>query len=324
LTVYQMPIWELQSLPGLKQVEARLRELSQGSDAWTPQFSASVIRGGKRLRPALVLLSGAFYPATQSELVDVAAAVELIHTASLVHDDVIDHASLRRGHATISAQWGENRAVLYGDFLFARAFSLLTKHGFTGILDNMTRAISLMCEGEIEQSSLLFDCSVTEADYLSYIHKKTAYFLSACCLAGAEVCGMPPVEKKALGAFGLQLGYAFQITDDLLDLTGQTDTTGKPVLHDLKEGILTQPVIKLLRDPYYGFRVRKIIEDRAFSEEHLLFIQNALHERGILTETRERARTLIARAKQNLEKLPLKPHRPILSRLADYVVRRTS
>ena len=324
MTVYQMPILELQSLPGLRQVEARLKELSQGEDRWTPQFSATVIRGGKRLRPALVLLCGSFYPSLQSELIDVATAVELIHTASLVHDDVIDHAAYRRGQPTVSASWGEHQAVLYGDFLFARSFSLLTKHGFTGILENMTRAISLMCEGEIEQSSLLFDCGVTEADYLSYIHNKTAYFLSACCLAGAEACGMPPEEKKPLAAFGLQLGYAFQITDDLLDYTGHSGNTGKPVMHDLKEGYLTLPVIKLLRDPIHGFRVRAIIEKKAFSDENLSYILTALNTTGILHETRERARVLITRAKQNLEKLPLKPSRAILSRLAEYVARRTS
>lgn len=324
MTVYQMPIWELQSLPGLKQVEARLKELSQGDDTWTPQFSAAVTRGGKRLRPALVLLCGTFYPAQQSELIDTAAAVELIHTASLVHDDVIDHASTRRGQPTVSARWGDRQAVLYGDFLFARSFSLLTKHGLTGTLGNMTRAISMMCEGEIEQSALLYNCSVTEADYLAYIHKKTAYFLSACCLAGAEACNMPANERKALAAFGLQLGYAFQVTDDLLDITGHAGTMGKPVMHDLKEGNLTLPVIKLLRDSRYGFQVKKVIEERAFSADNLLFLRSAMDDCGIVEETRERARSLLSRAKQNLEKLPLKPPRQILSRLADYVGRRTS
>jgi heptaprenyl diphosphate synthase len=319
-----MPVLDLQSLPGLKLVEARLRQLSRGNDPWTPHFSDSVLRGGKRLRPALVLLCGAFYPAVQSELVDVATAVELIHTASLVHDDVVDHAPLRRGHATISNRWGESRAVLYGDYLFARAFSLLTRHGFSSILDNMTRAISLMCEGEITQSSLLFNCNVTEADYLAYIHKKTAFFLSACCLAGAEACGMPNVGKKALASYGLQLGYAFQLTDDLLDFTGDIHDTGKPVLHDLKEGILTQPVIKLLRDPQYSLQTRKIIEERDFTAGNLICIQQALQESGILADTRDKARALVARAKQNLEKLPLKPSRPILARLADHIARRIS
>lgn len=318
-----MPIRELQSLPGLKQVEARLRELSRGDDPWTPRFSDSVTRGGKRLRPSMVLLCGAFYASSQSELIDIATAIELIHTASLVHDDVIDNSTSRRGQPTVSAKWGDHQAVLYGDFLFARAFSLLTKHGQTGVLENMTRAISLMCEGEIEMAAQRFDPNVTEADYISYIHKKTAYFLSACCLAGAEACDMPTTERKALAAFGLQLGYAFQMTDDLLDYTASADTLGKPILQDLKEGYLTLPVIRLLQEPRYGPHTRKVIQNKDFSANNLNFICNALDECGYLQETQERARALIFRAKKNLEKLPLMPSRAILSRLADYVVRRT-
>jgi len=319
-----MPVRELQSLPGLAQVETRLKEFSQGNDGLTAQFSANVTDGGKRLRPVLVLLGGAFYRAKQNQLIDIATAVELIHTASLVHDDIIDHATTRRGKPTLSAKWGEQQAVLYGDFLFARAFSLLTKHGLTGTLGNMTQAISLMCEGEIEQSALLFNCAVTEADYFSYIHKKTAFFLSACCLAGAEACEMPAAEKRLLTAFGLQLGYAFQLTDDLLDIGGNANGMGKPVMQDLKEGYLTLPLIKLLRDKRHGCAVKRIIAEKDFSAANLQFIQQALTQCGILAETSRKAGLLLERAKQNLEKLPLKPPRLLLSRLADYVARRTS
>lgn len=323
MTVYQMPLRELQSLTELKQVEARLREICRGDDQWTPLFSSVVTGGGKRLRPALVILCGSFLPAPKSELIDVATAVELIHAASLVHDDVIDHASSRRGRPTVSAQWGEHQAVLYGDFLFARSFSLLTRHGHSGILGNMTRAISLMCEGEIEQFAHRYDCSVTEADYMSYIHKKTAFFLSACCLAGGEVCGLPHVQRKLLAAYGLQLGYAFQITDDLLDFCGSSATMGKPVLHDLKEGYLTLPVIKLLQQPQHRGRVKDIITQQEFGAENLSYIQNALEVSGILFDIRQKARATVARAKQNVSKLPSKPQRVILSRLADYVTQRS-
>jgi len=324
LTVYQLPVWELQSLPGLAQVEARLKEFSQGNDGLTAQFSAAVTSGGKRLRPALVMLCGAFYCSKQDQLVDIATAVELIHTASLVHDDVVDHAATRRGKPTLSARWGEHQAVLYGDFLFARAFSLLTKHALNGTLGNMTQAISLMCEGEIEQSALLFNCDVTEADYFSYIHKKTAYFLSACCLAGAEACGMPAAEKRLLAGFGLQLGYAFQLTDDLLDISGNAAGIGKPVMQDLKEGYLTLPLIKLLRDRQHGCTVRRLIMEKDFSAANLQYIRRALDQCGILAETTAKACLLLDMAKENLEKLPLKPPRLLLTRLADCVARRTS
>ncbi len=308
---------------GLDQVEERLREICCGDGRWTKLFSGTVTRGGKRLRPALVLLCASFRPAPRAGLTDVAAAVELIHAASLVHDDVIDHADTRRGRPTISSRWGAEPAVLYGDFLFARSFWLLSRHGYTEILNNMTKAISMMCEGEIEQSRSRYDCNIDERFYWSYIHKKTAYFLSACCLAGAAVCGLPSVYQKCLGAYGLNLGYAFQITDDLLDISGTTATLGKPAFHDLAEGVLTLPVIKLLQRPAYSTPVREIIAQRDFTKENLTFIHNALAECGIITEIQEKARSVIGRAKQFLTALPDTPHRSILIKFADYILHRS-
>ncbi|HHX73961.1 MAG TPA: polyprenyl synthetase family protein, partial [Firmicutes bacterium] len=284
MTVSQLPFLQPGTLPGLQQVESRLQELSRAEAGWTDAFSYVVTNGGKRLRPALVLLCGSFAPAFRSILVDVACAAELIHTASLVHDDVIDEAAYRRSRPTLSASFGQRQAVLYGDFLFAKAFSLLTGHGLSSVLGNMTRAISLMCEGEISQARALYDCRQTEADYYAYIYKKTAFFISACCLSGAEAGGLQQPLPNLLAAYGLQLGYAFQITDDLLDFTGQAETTGKPVLKDMREGYLTLPVLKLLRHPQHGHAARKIIEERAFSDENLLYICRALDKSGIIRE----------------------------------------
>jgi geranylgeranyl pyrophosphate synthase len=316
-----MPLPELKGIEALKQVEARLLEICRGDDSQTPLFSA-VLQGGKRLRPALVVLFGSFAPAPRDELVDVATATELIHTASLIHDDVIDQAGTRRGIPTVSARFGTHQAVLYGDFLFARAFGLLTQHSQNGILANMTRAISLMCEGEIEQAALRFDCSLSEAAYMAYVHKKTAFFLSSCCLAGAEVCGLSPVYQRNVTAFGLQLGYAFQLTDDLLDFCGTSEATGKPVLHDLSEGYLTLPVIRLLRTNSHGPLVRRIIEERNFTAENLEYVRKALEATGILDDVRRKARLLILRAKQNLARLPATAERSLLARLADRILHR--
>ena len=191
------------------------------------------------MRPALVLLCGSFGSAARSLLTDVACAAELIHAASLIHDDVIDHAAFRRGMPTISSRWGNHRAVLYGDFLFARAFYLLTKHGMATVLNNMTRAISLMCEGEIIQSNLLYDCSLTEAQYFSYIYKKTAYFIAACCLSGAQAGGLPATCRTA-GQFRTPDWLAFQLTDDLLDFQEMKSPWANS-LWDLREGYLTWP-----------------------------------------------------------------------------------
>ncbi|NLZ38233.1 MAG: polyprenyl synthetase family protein [Firmicutes bacterium] len=322
MTITKTPLTDLQSLPGLQQVESRLQEMSRGADLWTPQFSSTVTSGGKRLRPALVLLCGSFKASSQQQLIDVATAVELIHTASLVHDDIIDRAAYRRGRPTISATKGNRQAVLYGDFLFARAFTLLTKHGLHEILRYMTQAISLMCEGEIGQANQLFNCQLQEKDYFAYIYKKTAYFLAACCRAGAEASGIPQAQKDALEAFGLYLGYAFQLSDDLLDFLGDSKVTGKPILQDLHEGYLTLPLIKLLKDPLYGLRTRHIIEERDFTDANIAFICSSLHKSGIIAEVKEKTRELIAQAKQNLEVVAPKPARTVLARLADYIVQR--
>lgn len=323
LTVYHLPKNLLSSLPGLKQVEKRLCELSHSGDQYTLQYSKPVTAGGKRLRPALVLLCGSFGSAARSLLTDVACAAELIHAASLIHDDVIDHAAFRRGMPTISSRWGNHRAVLYGDFLFARAFYLLTKHGMATVLNNMTRAISLMCEGEIIQSNLLYDCSLTEAQYFSYIYKKTAYFIAACCLSGAQAGGLSPQHAELLANFGLRIGFAFQLTDDLLDFQGDEKSLGKQPLQDLREGYLTWPVIKLLKSPDYGDKTRQIIEKRHFTPENTSFICQALNDSGIIRETREQARRLIVRAKNVLKPLPARPARFILARIADFIVQRS-
>ena len=322
LTTDQKTLSRLLTLPGLEEVEKRLQELSTGFDDYTPLFAKVVTGGGKRLRPALVLLCGSFTSAPPAVLVDVACAVELIHAASLVHDDVIDHAQLRRGLPTVSAQGGDHQAVLYGDFLFARAFSLLTKPQTAQILESMTKAISLMCEGEIEMANLLYNCDFTEADYYDYIYKKTAFFLSACCLAGTQAGKASQTVCNALAAFGLHLGYAFQLKDDLLDFTGKAEITGKPALQDLREGYLTLPVIKLLQHPLYSTYTKKIITDRNFTVQNLRFIRQSLDESGIVTELENDVRNFTAKAKQYLNLLPKKPGRIILARLADYIAQR--
>lgn len=317
LTSGQLSLPELQGLDEIEQVERRLEELCRSDDRWTPLFADSIIAGGKRLRPALVVLGGSFLPARSGELVDVAVAVELIHTASLIHDDVIDRAALRRSRPTVAARWGEQQAVLYGDFLFARAFSLLARPGRTNILDHLSQAISLMCEGEIEQYARRYDCQLTEAEYMLYIHKKTAFFLGACCQAGGQVCGLPAVQCRLLADFGLQLGYAFQMRDDLLDFCGTPAVTGKPVFQDLTEGYLTLPVIWLLRHPDHGPVLRSIIERREFGMESFALIRDGLETSGILEKIREKSRTIIHRAKRKLMLLPDRPPRAVLARLAD-------
>jgi heptaprenyl diphosphate synthase len=235
--------------PLLQAVEARLQEITSDQTGALGVYAGHVIQaGGKRLRPLLVILcSGIDDPAYQP-LIDLAAAAELIHTASLIHDDIIDQAVTRRDVPTLNHLQGNHTAVLAGDFLFATAFGLLERSHCPGVLTLMTDAIRDMCQGEIEQKDALFQFSVTEEMYLGRIEKKTASLLAACCSAGALVGGLAPDAVTSLAAYGRNLGLCFQITDDLLDFTGDSNTLGKPAGSDLAQGIMTLPVIYLLNN----------------------------------------------------------------------------
>jgi heptaprenyl diphosphate synthase len=235
--------------PLLQAVEDRLQEMASDQAGALGVYAGHVIRaGGKRLRPLLVILcSGINDPACQP-LIDIAAAAELIHTASLIHDDILDRAATRRGVPTLNRLQGNHTAVLAGDLLFATAFGLLARGHCPGALAVMTDAIRDMCRAEIEQKEALFQFSVTESMYLSRIEKKTASLLAACCSAGALAGGLSPEAVASLAAYGRNLGLCFQITDDLLDFTGDSSALGKPAGSDLAQGILTLPVIYLLNN----------------------------------------------------------------------------
>jgi heptaprenyl diphosphate synthase len=233
----------------LQAVEVRLQEIASDQAGALGVYAGHVIRaGGKRLRPLLVLLcSGVDDPACP-QVIEIAAAAELIHTASLIHDDILDQADTRRGVPTLNILQGNHTAVLAGDLLFATAFGLLAHCHCPGALAVMTDAIRDMCQAEIEQKEALFQFSVTESMYLNRIEKKTASLLAACCSAGALAGGQVPEAVASLDAYGRNLGLCFQITDDLLDFTGDSSTLGKPSGSDLAQGILTLPVIYLLNN----------------------------------------------------------------------------
>jgi heptaprenyl diphosphate synthase len=235
--------------PLLQAVEARLQEMGSDQAGALGVYAGHMIRaGGKRLRPLLVILCSGIDDPVCQPLIDIATAAELIHTASLIHDDILDQAATRRGIPTLNRLQGNHTAVLAGDLLFATAFGLLARAHCSGALAVMTDAIRDMCQAEIEQKEALFQFSVTEGMYLSRIEKKTASLLAACCSAGALAGGQAPEAVASLAAYGRNLGLCFQITDDLLDFTGDSATLGKPSGSDLAQGILTLPVIYLLNN----------------------------------------------------------------------------
>src|SRR5574338_1228144 len=203
--------------------------------------------GGKRMRPALLLLAAELCGYTGPRRIQVAAAVELLHTATLLHDDVVDLSELRRGRPSANALWGNRRAVLGGDFLYARASSMIVEDGDLDILWIFANTIRSMAEGELLQLERSFDPSVTEAHYYAVIERKSAVLLSAACDAGAILGGVTRAERRRLAEFGRQLGLAFQLRDDALDYSAEAVELGKRPCADLREGKVTLPLLLALK-----------------------------------------------------------------------------
>ncbi len=275
---------------------------------------------GKRLRPALVLLSARASGSVEPAHHVLAAAVEMIHTATLVHDDVLDGASLRRHVVTINAGWGNPTSVLLGDMLFSQAFHL------TSTVDARACALigeatNRVCEGELHQVSQSGNLSLSEADYFDIIDGKTAELTSCCCRLGALYANAPTDTVERLAEYGRYLGMAFQIADDLLDLTGLEEATGKTLGTDLDQQKMTLPLIHALRElsASDAERLRSLITRTPDATGDLLSL---LRKSGSLTYARHRAEQFAAQARSNLDLLPDSEFRDVLSDLTEWCIRR--
>ncbi len=308
----------------LKLVEEKLHQVVASSSKPIHELARHLLwRRGKRLRPLLVILSASFGINNLTALVDTAAAAELIHTASLIHDDIIDEAGDRRGSKSINERWGNKWAVLTGDFLFAKAYSLLIRHPKLGVLEPMTQAILLMCEGEIEQLGRSGRSEVSGEDvYYSYIYKKTAFFISACCLAGARVANLSKKEAQALQTYGYQLGLAFQITDDVFDLTLTNNDLGKPVGSDIRQKVLTLPLVYMLADENNRALLKTLVAKDTLTDADVETLASRAHTSGAIREARGQALCHVHKAKEALQPLEDSINRDILFSLADYVLER--
>jgi len=234
--------------PELALVETAMREQLASASQLVADVGAHVLgSGGKRVRPALLLLAGELCGYTGPRRIQVAAAVELLHTATLLHDDVVDVSRLRRGRPSANAVWGNRRAVLAGDFLYARASSMIVEDGDLDILWIFADTIRSMAEGELLQLAHSFDTTVTEAHYFAVIERKSAVLLSAACHAGAILGAVTRAERRRLADFGRELGLAFQLRDDALDYEAGEDALGKRPHTDLREGKVTLPLLLALK-----------------------------------------------------------------------------
>lgn len=238
--------------------------------------------GGKRIRPALVLLSSLFGSAPAPEIIRLAAAVEILHLASLVHDDLIDYADSRRGAPTVNRLWGNNAAILAGDHLFA--LFLERAAGFDKkILSSLAVSLKNMVQAEIIQVELLYNCELSEKEYIERTYLKSGSFLSCCSRLGAELAGAPEKVRHALERYGWFMGVAFQIKDDILDFQGKESNLGKPVAQDLRQGVLTLPVIYALRYSPDRQKLRTMIENKELSGTAQQYIIRELENCGALS-----------------------------------------
>lgn len=307
----------------MQEVEANLRQvLSEGSPMAREISLHLAESGGKRVRPLMTLLAGRVFTSDLTPVIPVAAAAELIHMATLVHDDVIDEASTRRGRPTINNRWGNLISVLTGDMLLARALVQLVDSAGPEIVKIMADMVARMCEGEITQNLTLHDLDQNEADYFDRIEKKTALFFAACCEAGARVAGAGPEEARALGRFGRHLGMAFQIIDDVLDVSGEASVVGKPVGQDLASGVLTLPILHSLHSTEEGAQIRGWLNQAPLTPVQVDEVLAIVRRNGAIDYAYSVAADFARQAKEEMAVLPAGRGRELLESVVDYTLQR--
>lgn len=293
--------------------------------ALIPQLGAHLVAaGGKRLRPLLTLASARLCGYGGGRHVQLAACVEFIHTATLLHDDVVDESVLRRGHASANAVFGNKASVLVGDFLFARAFQLMVADGSLDVLRILSSAAATIAEGEVLQLTTQNDLGTTEAKYFQVIRGKTAALFAAACEVGGVIAGRPAAECAALASFGMDLGMAFQLIDDALDYSANVAELGKTVGDDFREGKLTYPVLLAIADGDAAeteFWTRTIGEG-AQTEDDLATALGLIDRHGAIRRTVARAQEFSDTAIRALASFPASELRDTMQDVAHYTTAR--
>jgi geranylgeranyl pyrophosphate synthase len=308
-------------------VEARmLAAVGEADEPLSSALQAILSSGGKRLRPALVILAARLHEWNASPAVSLAAAVELLHTATLIHDDTIDEARVRRGHETLNATWSRAATILAGDYMFARAAALAAETDNTRVASIFAGTLMTICQGELRQMLSLFDWRRSREDYYRRIYSKTASLFAASCEAGAVVGRAPEGRIRALRDYGRRLGMAFQMVDDLLDFSGDEGQLGKPVGSDLRQGIATLPVYHYLQQGGDEALVEAALDrgsqgtvGRARAVEDLVA---AVVSSQAVESCRQEARDSVQQAIEAAGALADGPYKRALCDLADFVVSR--
>jgi len=311
----------------LEATETRIRERIASEIPFVENAGRYLFEaGGKRMRPAMLLLSSRLLGHDSDEEVTYAAVVELIHAATLIHDDIIDHSRLRRGRRTVHTVWGSNLTVLLGDWLYTTAMRMALEHDNLAVIDAFCAATLRMTEGELLVLERLGDPALGEAEYFDVIERKTAALFAAACSVPALIRPADPAAGARLAEYGRALGLCFQLVDDLLDFTAEEERLGKPVLSDLREGKLTLPVLLALpaAGPEERRAVAAVLEDRAFERAAPEQILELIRREGGVERTEEIAFAWGRRAVESLAGFADCDARRALEAAPEFVLRRRS
>jgi octaprenyl-diphosphate synthase len=310
----------------MRLVEAEFERQARSNVQAIDQLSKYIVSGGgKRVRPALLLLAtyACGGDAASEGAIRLATVMEMLHTATLVHDDIIDNASIRRGMASVNARFGNQMAVLMGDWLYMSAFETSLKQRSLEILDILTHLTRKMTEGELIQLTVIGDTDITEEAYFDILRRKTAYLFSGCCEIGAILGEATDERREALRDYGMNLGVAFQLADDLLDFTAEEKVLGKAAGADLLEGKLTLPLILLCRQyPEFKQELKEIIADGSYQNGARSKVMKKLEENRTIEKIREVALGYADAARKNLEVLPETKYSLALEEIPNFVIER--
>jgi octaprenyl-diphosphate synthase len=281
--------------------------------------------GGKRVRPGLTIVAGKMVNAPLERLIPVATVMEYMHTATLLHDDIVDGAKLRRGRPSANEVFGNDVAVLVGDYMFAKAIYVLAVYGGDEVLKTAAKTVQDMAEGELLQLEKIGDANLTEEEYFDIIYRKTASLLSTCCECGAIIGGAPEEKRKALKDYGTFIGYAFQLVDDAFDYISDEKTIGKPAGNDIREGKVTYPLLWALKRATEEERkaVERVLTNPAPTKEEIELVRKFVLEKGGERATFQLAREFVERAKESLRVFEESPLKRALFEIADFIVERT-
>ena len=308
----------------LRSVDACIRRELDSDVMMIPAIGNYIVdSGGKRLRPLLCILSARLFSYSGERHIPLSVVVEFLHTASLLHDDVVDSSEVRRGTPSANGVWGNQASVLVGDFLFSRAFEMMVADGHMDVLALLSKVSNTLAEGEVLQLVRTFHLEMTEAEYLEVVESKTAILFSAATEIGARVSGQDDETIRRMAEYGMCLGVAFQLMDDVLDYAADAEEVGKPVGHDLEEGKITLPLIHAMQqDPDLYAMVEAIAERDGYAEGEREAVRDAVQSAGGVERCLEAAAEYAGRAKSCLPESADSATRRLMADLADFSAHR--